>query len=51
MVTNLMLGIEFVKVISTQVLKGLIVSEHEINGNEQTVFDRANGALFSAPAR
>ena len=51
MVTNLLLGIEFIKVISTKVLIGLVVSEHEINGNEQTVFDRAYGALFPAPAR
>ena len=51
MVTNLLLGIEFIKVVSTEILVGLVVAEHEIDGNQQAVLDRADGALFSTPAR
>ena len=51
MVTNTLLRIEFIKVVHTQILVGLIVTEHKIDGHQQAVLDRANGAFFSTPAR
>ena len=51
MVTNTLLRIEFIKVVNTKILVGLAIAEHEIDGNQQAVFDRANGALFPTSAR
>ena len=51
MVTNLLLGIEFIKVVSAQIRVGLIVPKHEVNGDQDAVLDRANGSLFSTPTR
>src|SRR5687768_8344003 len=50
MVTNTLLRIEFIKVVNTKILVGPVIAEHEIDGNQQAVFDRANGAFFSTPA-
>src|SRR5687767_1518389 len=49
MVTNSLLRIEFIKVVNTKILVGPVVAEHEIDGNQQAVFDRADGAFFSTP--
>src|SRR5215471_19808807 len=49
MVTNPLLVIEFIKVINTEILVGLVIAEHEIDGNEEAVFHGADGALFSTP--
>src|SRR5215467_15370079 len=49
MVTNPLLGIEFIKVTNTEILVGLVIAEHEIDGNEEAVFHGADGALFSTP--
>src|SRR3972149_8476315 len=51
MVTNTLLGIEFIKVVDTEILVGLVIAEHEIDGSQQAVLDRADGALFSTPTR
>ena len=51
MVTNLLLGIQFIKVVSAQIRVGLIVSKHEVNSDQDAVLDRANGSLFSTPTR
>jgi hypothetical protein len=51
MVTNLLLGIEFIKVVRAQIRVGLIVAKHEVNGDQDAVLDRANGSLFSPPTR
>jgi len=49
MVTNTLLRIEFIKVVNTEILVGFVIAEHEVDGNQQAVFDRANGAFFSTP--
>src|SRR6266540_1673237 len=51
MVTNSLLRIEFIKVVNTEILVGLVIAEHEINSHEQAVLDCADGALFSTPPR
>ena len=51
MVTNTLLGIEFIKVVDTEILVGLVIAEHEIDGNQKAVLDRADGALFSTSPR
>src|SRR6266511_1066685 len=51
MVTNSLLRIEFIKVVNTEILVGLVSAEHEINSHEQPVLDCADGALFSTPPR
>ena len=51
MVTNSLLGIEFIKVVNTEILVGLVIAEHEINRDEQAVLDRADGTLFPTPPR
>src|SRR3990172_204087 len=51
MVTNTLLGIEFIKVVDTEIRIGLVIAEHEIDGNQKAVLDRADGALFSTPTR
>src|SRR5918996_444246 len=45
-VTNTVLGIELIKVVSTKVLIGLIVAEHKINRYQKAVLDRANCTFF-----
>ena len=50
MVTNTLLRIEFIKVVNTKILVGLVVAKHEIDGYEEAVLDRADGALFSTAA-
>lgn len=47
MVTNTLLGVEFIKVVNTKVLVGFVVAEHVIDDHQQAVLDRTNGALFS----
>ena len=49
MVTNTLLRIEFIKVVHTKIFIGFVVAEHEVDGHQQAVFDRADGALFSPP--
>ena len=49
MVTNTLSRIEFIKVVNTKILVGFVIAKHEIDGNQQAVFDRANGAFFSTP--
>ena len=49
MVTNTLLRIKFIKVVNTEILVGLVIAEHEIDGNQQAVLDRADGAFFSTP--
>ena len=51
MVTNTLLRIEFIKVVNTKILVGPVIAEHEIDSHEQAVLDRADGPLFSTPAR
>src|SRR6266498_2107486 len=51
MITNTLLRIEFIKVVNTKILVGPVIAEHEIDGNQQAVFDRADGPFFSTPAR
>jgi hypothetical protein len=52
MVTNTLLRIEFIKVVGTEILIGLVVAEYEIDGNEQAVLNNADGPLFPRrPAR
>src|SRR6266542_3972732 len=51
MVTNSLLRIEFIKVVNTKILVGPVIAKHEIDGNQQAVFDRANGAFFPTPSR
>src|SRR5262245_43104729 len=51
MVTNTLLRIEFIKVVNTEILIGFVIAEHEVDGNQQAVFDRADGPLCSPPAR
>ena len=51
MVTNTLLRIEFIKVVNTKIVVGPVIAEHEIDGNQQAVLDRADGALFSTPTR
>src|ERR1700745_4213989 len=51
MVTNSLLRIEFIKVVNTKILVGFVIAEHEIDGNQQAVLDRADGPLFSTPPR
>lgn len=51
MVTNALLRIEFIKVVNTKILIGRVVAEHEIDGNQQAMFNRADGALFSTSSR
>ena len=51
MVTNTLLRIEFIKVVNTKIVVGPVIAEHEIDGNQQAVLDRADGALFSTPPR
>src|SRR5438128_62344 len=51
MVTNTLLGIEFIKVVNTEILVGLVIAEHEIDCYEQAVLDRTDGPLFSTPPR
>ncbi len=51
MVTNTLLRIKFIKVVNTKILIGLVIAEHEIDGHQQAVLNRADGALFSTPAR
>src|SRR5207247_6009961 len=51
MITNTLLRIEFIKVVNPKILVGPVIAEHEIDGNQQAVFDRADGPFFSTPAR
>ena len=51
MVTNTLLRIEFIKVINTKIFIGFVIAEHKIDGDQQAVLDRTDGALFSTPAR
>ena len=51
MVTNTLLRIEFIKVVNTKILVGPVIAEHEIDGNQQAMFNRADGALFSTSSR
>ena len=52
MVTNTLLRIEFIKVVGTEILIGLVVAEHKIDGHEQAVLNGADGPLFPRrPAR
>src|SRR5437773_7946703 len=51
MVTNSLLRIEFIKVVNTKILVGPVIAKHEIDSNQQAVFDRANGAFFPTPSR
>src|SRR5512146_1369516 len=51
MVTNTLLGIEFIKVVNAEILVGLVIAEHKIDSHEQAVLDRADGAFFSTPPR
>src|SRR5437763_865764 len=51
MVMNSLLRIEFIKVVNTKILVGPVIAKHEIDGNQQAVFDRANGAFFPTPSR
>jgi hypothetical protein len=50
MVTNTLLRIEFIKVVNTEILVGLIIAEHEIDSHEHAVLDRADGAVFPTPS-
>src|SRR5574339_432105 len=50
MVTNTLLGIEFIKVVHAEILIGFVVTKHVVNRYQDTVFHRANGAFFSAAA-
>src|SRR5262245_9394538 len=51
MVTNTLLGIEFIKVVNTEILIGFVIAEHDIDSHQQAVLDRADGPFFSTPAR
>src|SRR5207247_9998093 len=51
MITNTLLRIEFIKVVNPKIFVGPVIAEHEIDGNQQAVFDRADGPFFSTPAR
>ena len=51
MVTNTLLGIEFIKVVDTEIFIGLVIAEHEIDGDQQAVLDRADSPFFSTPSR
>src|SRR5207247_2562637 len=51
MVTNSLLMIEFIKVVNTKILVGPVIAKHEIDGNQQAVLYRANGAFFPTPSR
>jgi hypothetical protein len=51
MVTNPLLGIEFIKVINTKILVRFVIAQHEINGNQEAVLNGTDGALFSTPSR
>ena len=52
MVTNPLLRIEFIKVVNAEILIGLMIAKDVIDGHEQAVLDRTDGALFSTrPAR
>ena len=51
MVTNTLLRIQFIKVINTQILIGLVIAQHKIDSHQQAVLNRADGALFPTPPR
>src|SRR5437660_11972695 len=51
MVTNSLLRIEFIKVVNTKILVRPVIAKHEIDDNQQAVFERANGAFFPTPSR
>ena len=46
MVTNTLLRIKFIKIINTEILIGLVIAEHKIDGHQQAMLNRADGALF-----
>src|SRR5437763_15906421 len=51
MVTNSLLRIQFIKVVNTKILVGPVIAKHEIDGTQQAVLGRANGAFFPTPTR
>jgi hypothetical protein len=46
MVMNPLLGIEFIKVVSTEVFVGFVVPQNEINRNQDAVFNRQSPVFF-----
>ena len=50
-ITNSLLRIEFIKVVNTKILVGPVIAEHEIDGDQQAVLDRADSPFFSTPSR
>src|SRR5512141_1710507 len=51
METNPLLGIKTVEVIRAEILEWLVVAQYVVDGHQQAVLDRADGALFPTPSR